>query len=195
VAADPVKQPVEPAKEEKPKTPAVLELKLPPGATFDPALLEGFKTLAKEKGFSSEQAQALVDWQAKQIAATQTPEAKAAQAKAEEAAWVDFAAKQRTADLDALKADKVFGGANTDKTVNDARSALKQFFGEEVSKELTARAMDNNPHFIRGLATIRRLLSEDTTTGRIHTPAPEAPAPRPLTLGQQMAATFPKRKQ
>src|SRR5712671_1679745 len=104
--------------------PDAFALKLPEGADkrFDPKALEKFKgIMADPKTTAAEKAQALV-------------EMRHAELIAEDKAITEYMEKTRTANLEALKGDPEFGGAKFDRTVANAKSALQQFGGEEVSK-------------------------------------------------------------
>lgn len=133
---------------------AELEIKLPEGAKVDEKLLGEFKKKAKEWGFNSKQAQSLVEFQL------------ASQAAAEKEFKETFE-KQRQADIDALKADKEFGGPKYDATVKAAQNATKRFFGEEGSKLFTELGIDNHPGLVKGLARLNAAIAEDSIDGTV----------------------------
>jgi 3-oxoacyl-ACP reductase-like protein len=149
-----------PAKEDAKPAPAAaadIELKLPEGAKVDQAVLDGFKSIAKAEGLTSKQAQAIVDFQLKQSAAQMAATNK----------MIDEALqKERDTHLEQLKTDKDFGGARYDDTVKKALSALKQFGGEEASKDLEARNAQNSPAIVKMLARIRDAIAEDAIAGK-----------------------------
>jgi hypothetical protein len=173
-------KPPEPAKTEPPaaKTapevaPAAIEIKLPEGAKVDAAVLDGFKTIAKEHGLNSKQAQAMVDFQIKQQVVLQ-----------------EHMQKQRVADLELVKGDKEFGGAKYDQTVAASKSALKQFGGGDVSTLLEQSGLDCHPAVVKMFARIRSALAEDSTASRLQAPPPDAKPPQPKTMTGRIAARY-----
>src|ERR1700682_2201467 len=152
--AAPAAQSPEPPKPAAPAAaPAKIEVKLRDGVKIDEKVLDEFRTIvSNEKLSPQERAQALIDLQFR---------AQDGNVKAVEAAITT----QRNADLEALKADPQFGGARFEQTRNDARSVMKQFFGEKGSKLLELYGLDCHPDFTIPLARIRALIKEDTVTG------------------------------
>lgn len=156
--AAPAAQP--PASPPPPPPPATVRangdvvIKLPEGAKVNEQRLSAFKSLAQKHGLSSQQAQAIVD----DALASSLEDQKSLDATI---------AKQRQADLEALKADKDFGGAKYDQTVKQAQSAMRQFFGEETAKLFAALGVDNHPALVKGLARIRQAIAEDSIAGTV----------------------------
>jgi hypothetical protein len=147
----------------------VLDLKLPADAKVDPAALATFKGIMTDEKLSpAEKAQKVIDLQF-------------AQQAAQEKAWEEqHKPALRTADMEALKADKEFGGAKFEKTGNDARSIMKQFDRDgEMSKLLAEVGRDNAPAFVKFCARIRSVIAEDAV---VRDSAPAADDSRLATL-------------
>jgi len=164
--------------------PDAFALKLPEGADkrFDPKALEKFKgIMADPKTTAAEKAQALV-------------EMRHAELIAEDKAITEYMEKTRTANLEALKGDPEFGGAKFDRTVANAKSALQQFGGEEVSKLFVKFGIDKDPGLTKMFARIRSAIAEDDTSSRAPRPAPDEPRTPPITQTQKLARRYDKKK-
>lgn len=154
---------------------AAFDVKLPEGAKVDEKLFSEFKAImGDEKTSLKDRAQKLVDLQFTHVAA-------------QEKAYTAALDTQRAADLEVLKADKEFGGANFEKTLKAARSAEQEFFGEAGAKKFKALGMENDPDFVKGLARIRAAIAEDTIAGTGNNTAS-----RPSTQYEQNKARYPK---
>lgn len=176
-APAPVVEPVKPA---APAAPVEIEVKLPDGSSYDPEAIGEFKKFAVAEGFTPKQAQALLDFDTKMGKQLATKVQKATHDRVE---------ALRTKDIETLKADPKFGGAQYDLTVAASKSAMKQFFGEAGSKILVATGLDNHPDIVRGLAIVRKAIAEDTTTPPTNAEAPQA-AVKPQSLIQRGAAGY-----
>ncbi len=149
-----------------------MELTLPAEAQYDPAAIGDFKKImADPKLTPGQRAQAVIDLNERQAASNVK-------------AFNERVERQSAADLDALKADKDFGGARVDKTRADAISAVKQFGGEELSKLATAAGLQNHPAWVKTFARIRAAVAEDTTGARLPNPGAVTDEPRPVPLTQ-----------
>lgn len=155
--------------------PAEIEIKPPEGSHYDAAVIESFKATAKQIGLNSKQAQALLEMDAKAAADNAKKFTERVQAA-------------RSADEAAIKADPEFGGAKYEQTVTAARSAMKQFFGEDASKLLEQAGMDKHPALVKGLARIRKAIAEDPTKP----PGSQVvtQSQRPQTLVQRGASVY-----
>lgn len=128
------------------------ELKFADGLAPDPQRVDGFKKLAKEAGLKGEQAQKFVDfYQDMQTAYSKS------QAEAFEKAQIER--------LDALKADKEFGGQNWDKSVSYVHRAIREFGGAELAQSLDRMGLGNEPALIKLFARIGKALGEDSLSG------------------------------
>lgn len=150
-----------PAGTQPPPAAADIELKLPDGYDpKDPALAD-FKTVAKELGLKSEQAQKIADLYVK----SQEPlRAELARQAAEKATWES-----------AIKKDPEIGGAKYAESLELARRAVVKFGGAElkqVDQLLEESGLGNHPAFVKLFARIGRGLGEDTVSGGVgSTPA------------------------
>lgn len=146
---DPAK-PSEPAKDPaKPAAQAWDALKLPDGMKPD-ALSDGFTKLAKEKGWSQQQAQDAADWFIKTTAEQKKADGDAYQ-------------KLVNDDVAALKADPEFGGLNFDRTNTAATSFLTQFDDKDGSaaKLLELVGAKTAAPVVKLLARARAVIAED----------------------------------
>lgn len=150
--------PVEPPKEGEEPEGTEPEAKGPPdeyvfaapeGVTLDPAAVEVFTPVAKELGFTQEQAQRVVDVYAQ----LRQQEAEATVALRDQ--W----ARQ-------VVADKELGGAKMVQQVEAANKVLKQFGTPGLNEVLQATGLCNHPEMVRLLARVGAEFADDThTTG------------------------------
>lgn len=164
---DPAKPPAPPAQQ------AWEGLKLPEGVKPD-AFVEGFTKLAKEKGWSQQQAQDAADWFFKTTGE---------QKKADDAAFQKFV----NDDVAALKADPDFGGLNFDRTNAAATSFLTQFDDKDGSaaKLLELVGAKTAAPVVKLLARARAAIADD-----------KSPFPKTGTAGEtgrmaELKAMFP----
>lgn len=154
---------------------AAFDVKLPEGAKVDEKLFSDFKAImGDEKTSLKDRAQKLIDLQFTHVAA-------------QEKLYAEALDRDAAAHLEAVKADKEFGGANFEKTVKDARSAEQEFFGEEGSKLFKALRVENHPAYVKGLARIRAAIAESSIAG-----TGSQTASRPSTQYEQNKARYPK---
>jgi hypothetical protein len=158
--------------------PLPIDLKLPEGAKFDAKLVDEFKAImADPKTTAPQKAQALVEWQARNAAA-------------QEKSLTEQMQRARVADLEQLKGDPEYGGAQFDRTVAAARSILANTkYGPAVSKKLQMYGLDCDPDFVKYNAEIRSLIAEDSTSSRLTTPTP-ATNGAPMSQTARQAATY-----
>lgn len=137
--------------------------KMPDGVEADEKLFAEFATVAKELGLTQDQAQKLVDLQAK-TALSETELRTEQLTKALDA--------QKTRWADEIKNDPELGGSKFDATVTTAVKAVSMFFGDDVRQLLNESGIGNHPGLIRGLHKIGLAISED----RIVIPGSDASA-------------------
>lgn len=124
------------------------DFKLPEGAKVDEAVMGEFATVAKELGLSQEQAQKLVDINAR-------------------AQQVNFDRLQSAVDAQAekwgvdSKADKEFGGDKFDENLAVAKRALEQFGTPELKSLLEQSKLGNHPEVLRFFFRAGKAISED----------------------------------
>lgn len=111
-------------------------------------MLNEFKTFAKANGLSQAQAQAIVDNRLQQIQAGEA---------AAEAQWT----QQLSAWETEFKADKEFGGANYEKSVQTAMVGINKFGGTALTKLLQDSGFIKHPDVLRTFTRIGNLLRED----------------------------------
>lgn len=128
VKTEQVKAPVVPEKYE--------DFKLPEGVEVDAEMLDAFKPLAKELGLTQENAQKLVDLQAK---------ASQKMAEANAKAWTTMVEKW----ANDAKADKEYGGVNFNENIGVARKALDHFGTPALKAMLNETGVGNHPELIK----------------------------------------------
>lgn len=133
-------------------------IKVPEGVEADPALLSEFAAVAKEKGLSQEQAQAVVDFQFK---------VQKSQAETQEKALEEQSQKWVTQ----VKTDKEFGGPKLDQNLVIARKAMDQFGDPELKELLNAFGLGNHPALVRYFIKVGRALGEDSVAGATAAPS------------------------
>jgi hypothetical protein len=140
--------------------PAAVEyepFQLPEGMTADEEILGEFKTLAKEKGLSQEDAQKFVAIQAK------VAEKQQAAVQAMKAQWVE-----------ASKTDKEFGGDALEENLGVAKRALDTLATPQLRQLLNESGLGNHPEVIRHFVRVGKAISEDgrvVTGGKATTPS------------------------
>lgn len=124
------------------------EFSLPDGMEVDSDALEKFLPIAKEKNFSQEEAQAVVD-----IASDMVQKTLAQQYTA----WEE----KRDGWLDEGRNDPDVGGKNYDQSVADAKLAIHQIGGKELKKALDETGAGNHPAMLKAFSKLGKLLRED----------------------------------
>jgi hypothetical protein len=168
IVEEKVKEPEkkEPGKKEEPKpetpksaAPMVYgdkEIKLPDDVPVNREAVAAYLSHAKENGLSAEQVQKQIDWQTKVAREESAKEAE--RVRAREAAR-PTPQQEDAANIEKLKADKVFGGQNYEANMEIARQAAKKF----GDPELLERLKTSDPVLIKHFWTLGKLDAEDTT--------------------------------
>ena len=125
---------------------------MPEGVELDSALLTEATPLFKELGLDQEQAQKLVDFQAKQ-----------AQASSE--SNVDAFNQLMNDWQEQSKNDTEFGGDKFEENVGIARSAIDKFGTPELKQLLEEHGVGNHPEVIRFMVKVGKLTAEDVPGG------------------------------
>lgn len=135
------------------------DFSLPNGMPLDDALLAEATPLFKELGLTQEQAQKLVDFQAKQVQASSQ-----SQVDAFNQLMQDWREKSQN--------DKEFGGDKFDESIAVARSAIDKFGTPELKQLLEEHGVGNHPEVIRFMVKVGKLTAEDVpgTSGAQSTP-------------------------
>lgn len=119
--------------------------KLPEGVELDKGLMEQVQAQFKAAGYTQAQAQAAVDLHIQNQ-------------KAQQEAWI----KETEAWKEDLRKDPEFGGANMDKTVQDAKLALRRFDTDgNLGRLLEESRFGNRREAVVFLARVQRALGED----------------------------------
>jgi hypothetical protein len=124
------------------------DFKMPEGFEVDENLLGEAKPIFKELNLNQDQAQRLVDFQAKYMAQL---------AEAQNKAWNDTIDGWRTA----AKDDKEIGGVAFKENVALAREAIKAYGNDEFKNMLNVTGTGDNPEMIRFLYKIGKAVSDD----------------------------------
>ena len=125
---------------------------MPEGVELDSALLAEATPLFKDLGLNQEQAQKLVDFQAKQV-------------KASSESQVDAFNQLMNDWQDQSKNDKEFGGDKFEENVGIARSAIDKFGTPELKQLLEEHGVGNHPEVIRFMVKVGKLTAEDVPGG------------------------------
>lgn len=121
---------------------------MPEGVTVDAALLSEAGPIFKELGLTQEQAQKLVDLQAKQVQASSQSN-------------VDAFNQLMNDWQEQSKNDKEFGGDAFEENVKIAQSAISKFGTPELKQLLVEHGVGNHPEVIRFMVKVGKLTSED----------------------------------
>jgi len=138
----------EPTKPE-PRAPEKYEdFTFPEGVVADPVLVDEAAALFKELDLPQSEAQKVIDFQAKLVAAEADKTREMGEAWAAE-----------------LKADKTIGGDHLDANVQKVRQVIAQFDTDgELRGLLNAAGLVNNPPLFRFLLNVAGKMGEDTMT-------------------------------
>ena len=124
----------------------------PEGVTVDSALLNDAAPLFKELGLTQDQAQKLVDFQAKQVQASSQSQVDAFDQLMNE--WQEKS-----------KNDKELGGDKFEENIGIARSAIDKFGTPELKQLLEEHGVGNHPEVIRFMVNVGKLTAEDVPGG------------------------------
>lgn len=135
-------------KDAPPAVPEKYDFKVPEGFNLDPAALDAFTPLAQKFKLGQEDAQELVNLHAQQIGAFQ---------KAQQEAW----SKQQQDWVTEFKADKEFGGTNSEASIQAANAAYNKFATKEDIEAIKTLGIGNFPPLVRMFARVNKLMGED----------------------------------
>lgn len=128
--------------------PESYELTAPEGIELPADYIEQAKEVAKNYGLTQEQAQGLVERDAKLIGSFRAAEIERHNSQVQ--AWGDE-----------IKADKDLGGERFDKTVQLARDAVARFGDDQLKTLLNESGYGNHPAVVRLFAKIGASIAED----------------------------------
>lgn len=169
--ADPAQVPQSPQQpaEKPPAAPESYQFTYPEGYTPDDAALGEITGVFKELGLTQEQAQKLVEYDAKRMSSATSPEA-------QQAAAIEHRNAQVAQWEGEIKADKELGGANLDASIQIAQKALASYGSPELSAMLKQSGLGSHPEIVRFFHKVGKELSE----GSLHRTTTEVPAERSL---------------
>jgi hypothetical protein len=131
---------------------------MPEGIELDSALLTEATPLFKELGLTQEQAQKLVDFQAKQVKAGSESQVGAFNQLMND--WREQS-----------KNDKEFGGDKFEESISVARTAIDKFGTPGLKQLLEEHGVGNHPEVIRFMVKVGKLTAEDVPGGASAAPA------------------------
>lgn len=133
---------------------------MPEGVTVDETLLAEAVPLFKEMGLTQEQAQKLVDFQAKQVQAGSQKQ-------------VDAFNQLMSDWREQSKNDSEFGGEKFEENVKVAQAAISAYGTPELKQLLEDHGVGNHPEVVRFMVRVGRTLKEDVpgSTGAVTSPA------------------------
>ena len=137
------------------------DLKIPEGSPLDPAALERTVAIARERGLSAEQAQAMVDHASSEAIATRDATLAAYQPGGAE--WV----KQESAWRDASLADPELGGGKPEvlaAKVAEAKQALEKFGSKEFAAFVEKTGFGSHPEVLKVFTRIAKASAEPAFT-------------------------------
>lgn len=149
------KQAEEPKKEDDKSVPDSYDLKAPEGSELNKEELDHWTPIFKDAGLSNEQAQTIADAALPYINEV---------VQQQQQSVIDQYNAAQEQQLNELKADKEFGGANWDKTTQEAQNAIRQFGGEDFTQFVTDMGLGNNATLIKVFAKVGRAIG-DTQLG------------------------------
>ena len=122
---------------------------MPEGMDIDKDALAEFAPVAKDLNLTQDQAQKLVDIQAKAVQDS---------VKAQQEAWAET---KKTWEAE-VKSDKEIGGDNFDKKVASAKLALDKIGTPELRDLLNATGIGSNVELIRAFSKVGDMIKDDT---------------------------------
>lgn len=133
--------------------PEKYELKMPDGSTLEQGHLEKIASFAKERGFSSEQAQSLVE---------RDHQAAVQFAEANKPGGADWSKRVSEWESQAL-IDKEIGGSKDalKQSAELGGRVLNKFFPETVRKFLVDSGFGSHPDVIRGFSKLGKMMADD----------------------------------
>lgn len=168
-ASPPAAAPATPPADAPPAAPGVPEkyefANLPEGYKLDEAALGEWSGVFKELGLTQEQAQKLVEMDAKRFSAANSPEA-------QQAAAVEARNNQVAQWEASIKQDKDLGGANFEASVGVAQKALAEFGTPELSTMLKESGLGSHPEVVRFFHKVGKELGE----GSLHRTTTQQPS-------------------
>lgn len=133
---------------EKPVVPEKYDLKAPEKSLLSSAQVDKIAQYAKERGFSNEQAQELLNREASAV--TEYHQGLESMLSRRQEEWAGE-----------TKADKEVGGEKFKESLSLAKSVIDRFGTEQLKKELNATKFGDHPEVVRVFARIGRAMAPD----------------------------------
>jgi len=126
----------------------VYDLKLPKDSALDSVALEEISQYAKEKGYTQEQAQELVNRENDAVLDYQQRQNEALAAKKKE--WYDQ-----------VISDKEIGGESFNQNIEYAHRVLQKYMPKEIIEFLDKSGLGNHPELVKGFVRIGKAMQPD----------------------------------
>lgn len=159
-APDPAAPPAAPV---VPPVAAPYTLKVPDKSPLDAAYVEKIASFAKERGFSQEQAQALLERDSQNVIANEA--AQQAALKEQSQQWVKD-----------VMSDKEIGGKDAKQNVALAHRVIERFASPALVQQLRETGLGNHPELLRLFVNVGKMMSDDQLVTGSGTPKIEKSA-------------------
>lgn len=161
------------AKEEAPAgAPEAYELTMPEGFSTDEGMMAEFQAAAREMNLSNDQAQAMLAFGPKLIEAHKAGEQAAF--REQQKGWADT-----------MRADREFGGANLDKTLDSVAAVIDHYGGEPLFDLIIDKGYGSHPAVLTAFGKIAQDLQKAGLIGEDGTISAE-PSSVPKTLAERL---------
>lgn len=140
------------------------DLTLPKDALLGEEDLTAIKSLAKEQGLNSKQAQALIEKQNSQLSSYVNK-------------WMEAHQAKVSGYESAVKSDKEIGGDNFNRSISLSKRVLERFGNESLKGEFDQTGFGSHPEVVRFLSRIGAAMGDDSI---ISPQAKSSPAPKSL---------------
>jgi len=139
---------VDPAAPVIPPVPVAYDLKVPDKSLLDAASVEKIASFAKDRGFSQEQAQALLERDNQNAVASEA--AQQAALKEQSQQWVKD-----------VMTDKEIGGKDAKQNVALAHRVIERFASPVLVQQLRETGLGNHPELLRLFVNVGKMMSDD----------------------------------
>ena len=140
--------PADPAAPAPVVTPEKYDLKVPDKSLLDAASVEKIASFAKDRGFSQEQAQALLERDNQNAVASEA--AQQAALKEQSQQWVKD-----------VMSDKEIGGKDAKQNVALAHRVIERFASPVLVQQLRETGLGNHPELLRLFVNVGKMMSDD----------------------------------
>jgi len=140
--------PADPAAPAPVVTPEKYDLKVPDKSLLDAASVEKIASFAKDRGFSQEQAQALLERDNQNAVASEAAQQEALKAQSQQ--WVKD-----------VMTDKEIGGKDAKQNVALAHRVIERFASPVLVQQLRETGLGNHPELLRLFVNVGKMMSDD----------------------------------